>query len=178
MSGEEWVLLCYRVPREPSTPRIAVWRRLKRLGVAQIGDGVVALPADARTREQLEWVADDVEQVGGSALLWTASPTSATQARALAEQMRAARVVEYTAIVTAANLALADEPSARTGVLRRLRSELRRVERRDYFPAPNRDDARTALQALAESLEPTATPSTPVPADTEPTSARTVGGRP
>lgn len=45
-----WVLLSYRLPREPSTPRITIWRKLKRLGVAQISDGLVALPADARTR--------------------------------------------------------------------------------------------------------------------------------
>lgn len=38
-------------------PRRSVWRRLKRLGVAQLADGVVALPADARTREQPERVA-------------------------------------------------------------------------------------------------------------------------
>ena len=43
----QWVLLCYRLPREPSTPRIAVWRKLKRLGVAQLGDGLVALPSTA-----------------------------------------------------------------------------------------------------------------------------------
>ena len=40
-----WVLLCYRLPREPSTPRITVWRKLKRLGVAQLSDGLVTLPA-------------------------------------------------------------------------------------------------------------------------------------
>lgn len=49
-----WVLLCYRLPREPSTPRITVWRNLKRLGIAQLADGLVTLPADARTREQLD----------------------------------------------------------------------------------------------------------------------------
>ncbi|HEY0638981.1 MAG TPA: Chromate resistance protein ChrB, partial [Pseudonocardiaceae bacterium] len=91
----EWVLLCYRVPREPSTPRIAVWRRLKALGVAQLGDGVVALPADARTREQLQWVAEDVEQAGGVAMLWTARPDSADDERRLAGQMSAARAQEY-----------------------------------------------------------------------------------
>jgi hypothetical protein len=45
------VLLSYRLPREPSTPRIAVWRRLRRLGVAQLADGVVGLPWDARTQD-------------------------------------------------------------------------------------------------------------------------------
>ncbi|MFL6141175.1 MAG: hypothetical protein ACJ72N_04780 [Labedaea sp.] len=49
-----WVLLSYRIPREPSTPRITIWRKLKRLGVAQISDGLIALPAGARTREHLE----------------------------------------------------------------------------------------------------------------------------
>jgi hypothetical protein len=41
----QWVMLVYRLPRTPSTPRIALWRRLHPLGVAQIVDGVVALPA-------------------------------------------------------------------------------------------------------------------------------------
>src|SRR6266576_3242684 len=63
--AEDWVLLAYRLPRVPSTPRSAVWRKLKRLGVAQLGDGLVALPADPRTREQLEWVAEEVTDRGG-----------------------------------------------------------------------------------------------------------------
>ena len=31
----EWVLLAYRIPREPSTPRISVWRKLRRLGAVR-----------------------------------------------------------------------------------------------------------------------------------------------
>ena len=34
-----------------------VWRKLKRLGVAQLLDGLVTLPLDSRNREQLEWIA-------------------------------------------------------------------------------------------------------------------------
>ena len=63
----EWVLLSYRIPREPSTPRIAVWRKLNDLGVAQIGDGLVALPALERTIEHLEWVAVRVTEAAGEA---------------------------------------------------------------------------------------------------------------
>ena len=44
-----WVLLSYRMPREPSTPRIAVWRRLRQLGAAQLGDGLVALVSNGLT---------------------------------------------------------------------------------------------------------------------------------
>src|SRR2546426_321282 len=97
MTGE-WVLLSYRVPREPSTPRIAIWRKLKRLGVAQLGDGLVALPADARTREHLDWVADEVIEAGGVSTVWIARPATTAQERELAQAMAAARAAEYTAV--------------------------------------------------------------------------------
>ena len=35
-----------------------------RLGVAQISDGLVASPADARTRERLEWIANEAVEDG------------------------------------------------------------------------------------------------------------------
>ena len=89
------MLLAYRVPRVPSTPRIAVWRKLRALGVAQIGDGLVALPEDARTREQLEWVAADVDAAGGSAILWLGELLSAADEQRLVAQLQQARAQEY-----------------------------------------------------------------------------------
>jgi hypothetical protein len=144
----EWVLLSYRLPREPSTPRIAVWRKLKRLGVAQISDGLVALPAGPRTREQLEWVAEEVTDGGGRAAIWLARPATRAQEDQLAQAMAAARAAEYQAL-TAAAQAAAGDPAARASAMRRLRSELRGIQRRDYFPPAERDQAQAALQALA-----------------------------
>jgi hypothetical protein len=157
MSGSggtaEWVLLSYRVPREPSTPRIAIWRKLRQLGVAQIGDGVVALPADARTREQLEWIAEDVEQAGGAAMLWTAHPDSAEDERRLAAQMAAARADEYGQVRDLAVAASRSaDPAATASTLRKLRAALRRIERRDFFPPHERTAARAAVEALASRV--------------------------
>ncbi|MGX7673831.1 Chromate resistance protein ChrB [Plantactinospora sp. DSM 117369] len=145
----EWVLLAYRVPREPSTPRIAIWRRLKQLGVAQIGDGLVGLPADARTREQLEWVADDVVAASGTASVWLARPASAAAERELAAQMATARAVEYAKIAAEADASAQLTAPARAAAVRRLRAELRRVRRRDFFPPPEREVAQQALATLA-----------------------------
>ena len=145
----EWVLLSYRLPREPSTPRIAVWRKLKRLGVAQISDGLVALPAGARTREQLEWVAEEVTDAGGSAAIWLARPAARAQEGELAQAMAAARAAEYQAVIAAAAAAAEADPAARVPAVRRLRNEFRSIQRRDYFPPAERDLAQAALQALA-----------------------------
>jgi hypothetical protein len=146
----EWVLLSYRMPREPSSPRIAVWRKLKRLGVAQISDGLVALPTDARTREHLEWIADEVQDSGGSATIWIARPAALAQERELASAMAEARALEYRAVLETA--AAAELPVAeRAAVVRRLRSELQRINRRDYFPPPEREQARRAVADLHEA---------------------------
>jgi hypothetical protein len=149
MDGQ-WVLLTYWVPREPSTPRIAVWRKLKRLGVAQLGDGLVALPADPRTREQLEWIAQDITEAGGTAGVWLAEPTDPAQVQALIAGMADARAAEYDRIRAEAENGLDLDGSARAVLLRRLRGELRRVERRDFFPPAERDAAYSAVEALAE----------------------------
>lgn len=83
-----WVLLSYRLPREPSTPRIAVWRRLRKLGAIQIGDGVAALPLDDRSREQMDWLANDVEEAGGDAIVWVATPSTKAEQRLLERRHR------------------------------------------------------------------------------------------
>jgi len=153
VASAPWVLLSYRLPREPSTPRIALWRRLRALGVAQLGDGLVALPADSRTKEQLEWLAEEVEQAGGDASIWLAEPSSARQVRALAAQMQATIAAEYRELTEAACAALEANVGARKRRLAKLRRELRRVRRRDYFPPPERELARAAVEDLARSLE-------------------------
>jgi len=146
----EWVLLTYRLPREPSTPRSAVWRKLRKLGVAQISDGLVALPAAARTREQLEWVAEEVTDAGGTAGIWLARPAMRSQEDRLAQAMAAARAAEYQALIAAAAAADKADPLTRVSALRRLRNELRAIQRRDYFPPPERDHAEAAVQAVAD----------------------------
>lgn len=147
----QWVLLSYRLPREPSTPRIALWRRLKRLGVAQLSDGLVALPADARTREQLEWAAEDVQEAGGQASVWLAAATTVVQERSLAQAMTDARAAEYGALTEALQAALGAGEAERRRELTRLSRLWREISRRDFFPPPERDVAAAALHALRQA---------------------------
>ncbi len=145
----EWCLLAYRIPREPSTPRITVWRKLRRLGVAQIVDGLVALPLDARTKEHLEWIADEVVEAGGEASVWLGRLGSTRVERVLAAGMAERIAAEYQAVINEA-MSARDAPEAtRRRVLKRLRRELLRIGQRDHFPPPERDAARQAVDSLA-----------------------------
>ncbi|HEV8222312.1 MAG TPA: Chromate resistance protein ChrB [Streptosporangiaceae bacterium] len=149
VQAEEWVLLAYRLPRVPSTPRSAVWRKLKRLGVAWLGDGLVALPADARTREHLEWVAEEVTDHGGEATLWQGRPLDSATASAVAGRMTAAVAAEYEAVAAEAAAAGPADPAARRRALVRLRRELHRIQARDFFACPQGETARRAVDHLA-----------------------------
>lgn len=144
-----WVLLSYRIPREPSTPRIAVWRRLKTVGALQIGDGLVALPHDPRTVEHFEWLAETVIEADGDATVWHAT-TVRRDSEAMAIRLRGERTDEYESLTKE----IEDAPMpADARSIARWRRELRRIERRDYLRSPGRDGVRIALAEAAADPE-------------------------
>src|SRR6266571_7951479 len=148
-----WVLLAYRLPREPSTPRSALWRKLRRLGAAQVLDGLAALPLDARNRELLEWLADEVVEASGEATIWVGELASAAQEHELASRMAESVAAEYRTLIADATAALSERAGRRRRTLGRLRRELRRIRARDYFPPPERELAQQAVDALADLVE-------------------------
>jgi hypothetical protein len=148
-----WVLLAYRLPREPSTPRSALWRKLRRLGAAQVLDGLAALPVDARNREHLEWLADEALEAGGEASIWVGELASAAQERELVERMAEAVAAEYRSLIEDARAARGQPHGRRRRTLGRLRREQRRIRGRDYFPPKERELARQELEELAALVE-------------------------
>jgi DNA-binding transcriptional regulator PaaX len=152
-----WLILVYQLPREPSRYRVAVWRKLRTLGALYLQDGAVALPEDAVTREQLEWVQLRVREAGGEATLWEAQPTTLAEEKALVETFRSFREEAYRKIISEAervrrkaemgggNKALGEE-------LGKLEREFRAERRRDYFRSPLRKEAHSALKAAREAV--------------------------
>jgi hypothetical protein len=154
---QRWVLLVYRLPREPSRHRVAVWRKLRDLGALYLQDGVAALPEDAVTREQLEWLQLRVREAGGKATLWEALPNTVAESRDLVEAFRAAREEGYREMIEGAErirrkAALgADRASLREEVAK-IEREFRAERRRDYFRSPLRTEAAQALRAARRML--------------------------
>lgn len=148
------MLLVYRLPREPSRHRVAVWRKLKDLGALYIQDGVVALPEDAFTREQLEWLQLRVREAGGEATLWEARPGTVVEEAELVGTFRTSREEAYQAIIAEAERL--QRKAQMGGVdlseqLGKLEREFRAERRRDYFRSSLRAEAAASLKAAREA---------------------------
>src|SRR5438128_2283081 len=137
-----WFLCSYRLPREPSRLRLAVWRRLKRVGAVMVHDGLWVLPGDAKTREDFEWLAEEIEERGGTVMLWQARSLPQGQDSTVVLKFRAEAEARYAAIARAAKkLARAGKRRGSTArsvekamqQLRGLERTLRLERRRDYF---------------------------------------------
>lgn len=155
-AATNWVLLSYRLPREPSTPRAALWRSLRKLGAVQVVDGLVAVPDIERTREQLEWLAEEVVRSSGEAFVWTATLDDRHNEATLVDRSRVARTQEYAKIEAEATATVdRPEPAIRARTAQRLRRELHQVHRRDFFSASGRDTATQAVATLRSAVEAT-----------------------
>jgi hypothetical protein len=166
-----WLLCSYQLPREPSRLRLAVWRRLKRVGAVMLHDGLWVLPDDAKTREDFEWLAEEIEERGGSVLLWEAHSLPGSQDAAVMMKFRAEAEARYADIARmAGQLALTGKrrgvavPAVEkaTQQLRALERTLRLERRRDYFRAPGRREAEEIIRAAATELRSRAASRVPV----------------
>lgn len=96
-----WLLLVYRIPREPTAGRVFVWRKLKQLGAIALQDAVWVLPQTPRTQEQFQWLAAEITELKGEAMLWEAEQLYATDADSLRRQFTEPVETEYREIMAA-----------------------------------------------------------------------------
>ena len=145
----EWVMLTDRLPREPST-RSSVWRKLRRLGVAQLADVWSRCP---RTRGPASSSSGSRRRFGRP----TGRRGSGARGRqpalrnALASTRAAARAEEYRAVLVQARQASTLRSGERARAGRLLRQELRRIRHRDFVPPAERDAAVTAVEDLGRN---------------------------
>lgn len=137
----EWLLLLYRIPREPTTRRVAVWRKLKRLGALVLHDAAWVLPATEPTREQFRWLAAEITEAGGEALVWEAR-LALGQDDELVEQFAAQVDGPYREILRELRRRGADIAS--------LSRRYQQVNRIEYFQTALGKQVRTALAAARD----------------------------
>jgi hypothetical protein len=128
MSGvtvKPWLLLVYKIPREPTAGRVYVWRKLKQLGAIALQDAARVLPHTPRTLEQFQWLAAEITEMDGEAILWEAEQLYTTNADSLKRQFIDAVEAEYYQIL--ADLKQQDRD------LSALSKRFQSVQTRDHF---------------------------------------------
>jgi hypothetical protein len=132
-----WVLLVYTMPREPTAPRVAVWRKLKKLGALRLHDAAWALPASDALLEQVRWLAEEIREGDGEVLVWRAQGDTPAQDDQLIAHFVAQAERGYQALLEAL-----DQPGANGAELARRYRQIRSI---DYFHAPSAETVRTLL---------------------------------
>src|SRR5437667_11989758 len=69
MKATSWLLLLYSLPTNRNTERVAVWRRLKKMGAVQIKTSTYLLPDETAQYEQFQWLAQQIRDYGGDSTL-------------------------------------------------------------------------------------------------------------
>jgi ChrB-like protein len=164
--GQSWVLVAYRTPKEPSTARVAAWRRLHRLGGLYIGPSVCLIPQGLAERPALDQVAAGVRSAGGTFEILVVEAFAEEAEAALVARFNSARDAEYAEVVERAlalqgelrregaqgkfTFAEVEENEADLGKLRRW---LETLGARDVFGAAGRGAAEQAVRDAAAALQ-------------------------
>jgi len=143
---QQWLLLSYTLPREPSAPRVALWRKLKKLGAVLLHDALWVLPATPALEEQVRWLATEVAEADGSAELWHGHLDHVTQDASLMDLFVAQAEAGYQEL-----LHLLDDPQVSRSELAR---RYRQISAVDYFHAPSGERVRARLEHQGEGGEP------------------------
>ena len=155
MSEPRWLVLTWRLPAASSTPRVATWRSLQRLGAVTLTPGAAIVPYSEHLMEQLEWIAEDIVQRGGDAFVLPVTELREQEEEEIRGRMRAGVGEEYRQLRHAAEQ-LGRQRGDRTrferelGVLQR---GLARAVEKDHFASAGRAGAERAIKLASKRRE-------------------------
>src|SRR6478752_10894826 len=105
--AHSWLLLIHQLPAKPAYARVKVWRRLQALGAVTVKNAVYALPANAEAREDFAWLAKEIVESDGEAIVCEASFIEGLSDDELQALFDAARDADYARIAVEAREAAA-----------------------------------------------------------------------
>ncbi len=95
MKATSWLLLLFSLPTNRNSERVAVWRRLKKMGAVQIKTSTYLLPDEPAQYEQFQWLAKQIRDYGGDSTLVRAQQIEGLTREKVVSLFNAARDKEY-----------------------------------------------------------------------------------
>ncbi len=150
----DWTVFSYSISRSSrSSARVALWRRLQRVGAVSPLNGIYVLPARPECLEAFQWLAQEIQAAKGEALVMQVEHFEGKTDAELTALFNQARAEEYREIdEQLKEVEKLDDPLERKEGLEKMRRRHAEIARVDYFGSP--DGARVARRVaqLAKRL--------------------------
>lgn len=160
-----WLLVIVSTAGAPSTLRVHVWRRLRSLGGLYLQQAVCLLPDRPETTRAVTRMLTRVRHEGGEGRMIRITVTDVAEEQAIIAGFQQERDDEYREVVSKTPAFLSEIAAERArgrityteveeseADLQRLRTWLARIRARDYFGAPQANEAQAAVEACAAAL--------------------------
>src|ERR671935_1192999 len=150
MKPTSWLLLLFSLPSNRTTERVAVWRRLKKMGAVQIKTSTYLLPDEPAQYEQFQWLAQQIRDYGGDSTLVRAQEIEGLTREKVIAIFNDARANDYAALRKSLQSFIArrkkmgaDEVAAG---LERLTRQFREIREVDFFDSARGHDVAMLLR--------------------------------
>lgn len=165
-AGEgRWLLVIVSTAGASSTLRVHAWRRLRSLGGLYLQQAVCLLPERPETTRAVHRLIDRVRREGGEGRVIRISIADQQDRDAIIAEFQHERADEYREVIARTPAFLSEIETERAkgratyteveesdADLERLRTWLERIRARDYFGAPQAEEAQAAVERCSAAL--------------------------
>ena len=147
---KSWLLLLFSLPTKRSAVRVAVWRRLKKMGAAQLTTSTYLLPDLPAQYEHFQWLAKQIRDGGGDSTLVRAEEIEGLTEEKVVSLFNSARDQEYVVLKRALQSFLTarkkSNATAAMADLDRLTRQFRELREIDFFDSPRGQEVAMLLR--------------------------------
>jgi hypothetical protein len=148
--ASSWLLLLFSLPTNRNTERVAVWRRLKKMGSVQIKTSTYLLPDEPAQYEQFQWLAQQIRDYGGDSTLVRAQEIEGLTKENVVAMFNDVRAKDYGQLrrTLQSFIARRKKMDAEEAVseLERLTRQFREIRAVDFFDSPRGHDVAMLLR--------------------------------
>jgi hypothetical protein len=150
VKSTSWLLLLFSLPTNRNTERVAVWRRLKKMGAVQIKTSTYLLPDEPAQYEQFQWLAQQIRDYGGDSTLVRAQEIEGLAKEKVIAMFNDVRAKDYGELRKSlqAFIGRRKKTDAETAAaeLERLTRQFREIREVDFFDSPRGHDVAMLLR--------------------------------
>ena len=148
--GTSWLLLLFSLPTNRNTERVAVWRRLKKLGAVQIKTSTYLLPDEPAQYEKFQWLAQQIRDYGGDSTLVRAQEIEGLTKEKVIVMFNDARAKDYGELRKSLQRFIGRrkkmDAERATAELERLTRQFREIREVDFFDSARGHDVAMLLR--------------------------------